>query len=126
MIITEHFSLEEFNCSDGTSYPLNRIESTLRPLCESLELIRAEAGHPLYIVSGYRTKSYNRKVGGAFRSRHMEGDAADLYCHHVTPLELYDIINEMMEDSVVSMGGLGFYSWGIHYDQRGYKARWKK
>lgn len=40
--------------------------------------IRQEWGSPVIVVSGYRSDAYNRLVGGAARSRHVEGDALDL------------------------------------------------
>lgn len=47
-------------------------------LIEVLETLRALDGKPLPITSGHRCILSNRKVGGAIRSRHIAGDAADI------------------------------------------------
>ena len=44
MKISPHFTLKEFACTDVAPYPSNLIENRLRPLCEALEVIRAERG----------------------------------------------------------------------------------
>jgi uncharacterized protein YcbK (DUF882 family) len=74
--ISEHFRTEEFQCKgrDGCS-----LISPPLALILVLELLRCKAGHkPLRIVSGYRCERHNDKVGGAFASRHLEGDAVDI------------------------------------------------
>ena len=47
-------------------------------LVEKLQAIRDAVG-PLVVASGYRSPAYNRHVGGAEHSRHMYGDAVDIY-----------------------------------------------
>lgn len=49
-----------------------------RGLVDRLELLRARVGRPLRIVSGFRSVSTNREVGGAVDSQHLYGRAADL------------------------------------------------
>lgn len=43
-----------------------------------LEQIREDYGKPIYVTSGARCPEYNRKVGGARKSAHMEGIAVDV------------------------------------------------
>jgi uncharacterized protein YcbK (DUF882 family) len=43
-----------------------------------LEEMRGRRGAPIIITSGYRCAAHNRKVGGAPRSLHMYGMAADI------------------------------------------------
>lgn len=44
-----------------------------------LETLREELGdRPLNVVSGYRTPAHNRAIGGARRSLHLQGRAADI------------------------------------------------
>lgn len=76
MRLTPHFTLAEFRCKDGTAHPDQGM--ALR-LAAHLEVLRCLAGHkPMRIVSGFRTAKWNKKVGGASKSRHLVGDAADL------------------------------------------------
>ena len=62
----------------------NRVPAALLPnlktLCEVvLEPLRAFAGKPIVISSGYRCPALNRAVGGASQSQHLRGEAADLH-----------------------------------------------
>ena len=53
--------------------------AVLQPhLIEKLQSIRDAVG-PLVVGSGYRSPAYNHYVGGAKHSRHMYGDAVDIY-----------------------------------------------
>lgn len=56
-------------------------------LVEHLEKLRAMIGRPLRIVSGYRSPSTNRAVGGARRSQHLYGRAADIPFGYCTPAQ---------------------------------------
>jgi hypothetical protein len=44
-----------------------------------LQLVRTDMGAPLNVSSAYRNVTYNADVGGVAHSRHMYGDAVDLY-----------------------------------------------
>lgn len=83
MKLTEHFTLTELTAS-ATAQRLGidnhaglEIVSHLAQLAMGLEQIRSRLGAPLHITSGYRCAALNRAVGGAKRSAHMEGWAAD-------------------------------------------------
>lgn len=69
-----HFRVSEFDCKDNCGYgqPHPRLMS-------ALEALRRECGgKPLVIVSGVRCPPRNAAVGGAPRSRHQAGEAADI------------------------------------------------
>ena len=72
--LSESFRVREFACKDGSDEVIidNR-------LVNYLQRIRNWAGAPLIISSGYRTPSYNAKIGGASHSKHTKGMAADIY-----------------------------------------------
>ncbi len=72
IFITPNFKVSEFACHDGTDKVL--IDHELLYL---LQLIRSFMNVPININSGYRTSSYNRKIGGATNSYHLYGRAAD-------------------------------------------------
>lgn len=89
-------------------------------LIDLLDAIREEVGHPVYVTSGYRCQKHNTKVGGAKKSQHMEGIAADIYVRGMSQPKLYHLIEEKFNP-----GGLGLYSRWVHVDARkGNKARW--
>lgn len=71
--ISPHFKLSEMACKDGSDKVLYSTE-----LMEKLEELRAYDGFTVSINSGYRTPAYNKKIGGASRSQHVLGNAADI------------------------------------------------
>lgn len=71
--ISEHFKAREFACRDGSDKFLYSTE-----LFAMLEELRAFGGFTIGINSGYRSSSYNRKIGGASKSTHTQGYAADI------------------------------------------------
>ena len=83
--LTEHFKLSEFTRSATAvarkidNAPSQEVISNLKALCQNvLEPLRAFAGQPIIIGSGYRSPALNKAVGGAKNSQHMTGEAADI------------------------------------------------
>lgn len=126
MKITPHFSLAEFACRDGTPYPSRWINARLRPLCDTLEVIRAEAGSPVRVLSGYRTPRYNARIGGARKSEHMEGCAGDIIADGMSAASLHALVLRLYRDGRILLGGLGAYPGFVHVDIRdgGRLVRW--
>lgn len=95
MMLSTHFSLEEFILSDAAvrrgldNAPTKPIIENLRHLAEKLEDVRSVLGHPIIIKSGYRSPAVNAVVKGAKKSEHMDGRAADIICPaYGTPLQV--------------------------------------
>ena len=95
-----------------------------RHLAWVLQQIRDDTGAPIHINSGYRCPAYNEQVGGSTQSYHMTGMAADLACAAVSPEELADTVEGLMDEGGVPDGGLGRYNTFTHVDIRQTKARW--
>ena len=72
-LISPHFSIGEMACKDGSDEVLYSTE-----LMSMLEKLRAYGGFTVHINSGYRSPAYNRKIGGASKSQHIYGTAADI------------------------------------------------
>lgn len=86
----------------------------------NMEHIRKLLGNqPVYVNSWIRTKRHNQNVGGASNSRHLFGDALDIWLPNMSPVYIYQKL-----DSKHSNGGLGLYKTHVHIDFRGHKARW--
>lgn len=127
MQITSHFKLSEFHCKNGAQYPLEWINRRLKPLCEALERIRSEfGGAAITINSGYRTKEYNKQIGGAKNSQHCEGNAVDFKVENVDARTVYAVLEKLIEKRAIPDGGLGSYKTWTHYDLRGHRARWRE
>ena len=125
--ITEHFHLGEFAQPRKRGFPAETyphwnegwLKERLVPLCESLEVIREAIGQNLYILSGYRTKAYNKAVGGALHSQHCEGRAADIFAFDMPAPKLQEVITQLMKDGKLpKVRGFGRYPKFSHIDVR--------
>jgi uncharacterized protein YcbK (DUF882 family) len=155
--ISEHFRLRDFLTKDQRDvWPKYLL---LKPrLLDKLELTIEELerqGHPvkrMTIMSGFRTPRYNVKggntAGRANLSRHMYGDASDVFVDNdgngmmddlngdgrvdVRDAEVIQAAVEQVERRSSSLvGGVGIYPACCghgpftHIDVRGYRARWR-
>lgn len=116
--LSDHFDRDEFRCRGAllAGHPphLTLVQTSL---VMALERLRAlDGGHPLEIASGHRCTWYNRLVGGAAKSQHLTGRAADLR------VGIYTV------DQAARCGfrGIGHKGpWATHVDVRRYPARWE-
>ena len=93
MDLSPHFTLAELTRTDtGLPNVPNAEEraNLARLAAELLEPLRAMAGCPLRINSGYRSAAVNAKVGGVPASAHRDGRAADLRPVEGTCGELFE------------------------------------
>ena len=81
MKITKNFTLTELTkTSTGiANHPNKEQVAALIKLCvKVLQPAREMYGKPIHVTSGYRSPAVNRAVGGAKKSQHMRGEAADI------------------------------------------------
>lgn len=124
MKLTSNFTLQEFDCKDGTPVPQQFIPN-VQKLAEQLQTLRDYIGEPVMITgSGYRTPSHNAKVGGARNSQHLTASGADINARNYTPRQLSKIIEKLIKEKKMLQGGIGVYKGFVHYDIRGTRARW--
>tara|TARA_B100000424_G_scaffold231400_1_gene193692 strand:- start:242 stop:646 length:405 start_codon:yes stop_codon:yes gene_type:complete len=121
--LSKNFKKSEFRCRDGTDVPEDLMNNLLE-LVENLQIIRDYIDKPVRVISGYRTPKYNRKIDGARRSQHMKARAADLKVSGVSARELHEIITGLIKKGKIKKGGVGLYKTFVHYDTRGWNARW--
>jgi len=121
--LTKNFNLSEFRCRDGSDVPDEFMDNVQR-LAENLQVLRDHIGKPIRVISGYRSPSYNRKIGGAKRSQHMVAKAADIKISGMHPDEVRQNILSLIKDDKMATGGVGRYRTFTHYDHRGRNARW--
>jgi hypothetical protein len=154
--VSEHFCLGDFLTKDQPNVWPKYLVLDLK-LVDKLELLIValhEAGHSvrgLHVMSGFRTPKYNAKeVGPGNRSaisRHLYGDAADVYPDDDGDGQIDDLNGDghmdladarIVADAAESLekkypdlaGGIGIYpataAHGpvVHVDTRGKRARW--
>lgn len=109
--LSPHFSRSEFR-----DKRTRELVGPDRRLVDVLEAIRALTGNPLTITSGYRSPSTNAAVGGAKRSQHLVGRAADIPAGRAT----------VAQAEAAGATGIGEKDgWAVHVDVRpGPPARW--
>jgi uncharacterized protein YcbK (DUF882 family) len=121
--LTKNFTIEEFDCHDGTFVP-SSLFGNVNALAFNLQVLREHLNRPIKVLSGYRTQSYNKKVGGAPHSQHLVARAADIQVKGITPYSLSLIIEDLISEDFMRQGGIGLYNTFLHYDIRGFKSRW--
>lgn len=153
LFITPHFQLKQFLCKQESGWPkyllvnpvlLVKLEHLIDGLVEKgLDV------STLFIMSGYRTPYYNKAIGNVKYSRHIYGDAADIYVDEnldgviddldgnekrnmLDAMVIHEVLSDLENDPENEhlVGGIGKYkknsahTYFIHVDTRGYKARW--
>ena len=154
--VSEHFTLRDFLTHDQPNrWPKYLVLQS--KLVDKLELVLADLQahgietHGVKVMSGFRTPQYNAgggNTGGrANLSRHMYGDASDIYIDNDGDGQMDDLNHDgkitIADSRVISaavdrveaahpelIGGAGVYTAApghgpfIHIDTRGYRARW--
>lgn len=130
--LSKHFVIEEFDCNDGTKVSPREYRG-LEYLCRQyLEPMRRCFG-PCSVHSGYRTYSWNRRVGGEPNSFHIypahdgNDQAADVSFARGNPTSWHSFANAIRNRKRHGRGGLGLYVRQnfVHIDIRDYAANWK-
>ena len=154
--VSEHFKLRDFLTHDQPNVWPKYIVLQQK-LVDKLELVLADLQahgvdvHGVTVMSGFRTPRYNatggNPVGRAAVSRHMYGDAADIFINSNGHGQMDDLNHDgkiSIDDAKVIeaavdrvdaahpelIGGAGVYTAApghgpfIHIDTRGYRARW--
>lgn len=110
-----YFKFQEF-LSTETGLP-NSVSSSahlanLASLRDVLNYLRDKLGQPIFINSAYRTPEVNKAVGGAKRSLHMQGRAADIRTKPMYLGELWKLVEQY--DSQYGLSEKILYSSFIH------------
>ena len=98
----KYFTLNELTASSTAkrkgidNTPDATVRANLTALVANiLDPLREAYGKPIVVSSGYRSPKLNRAVGGAAKSQHVTGQAADIHTLSDTPADnkkLYDLI----------------------------------
>ncbi len=112
--LSENFNLIEFQCRCCGQVKLSP------ELLDKLQALRTKINKPLVITSGFRCKDHNIFVGGAQRSQHLEGTAADVI------LASTELDADTLADLAIGLDfrGIGLYNSFVHLDVREVPAFW--
>lgn len=122
--LTANFTKKEFECRDGSAMPPQVLEN-VKLLAKELQVLRDFVGKKITINSGYRSKAYNATLKGASpKSQHLLGKAADITIAGMSPKQVAETIEKLIQQGKMKQGGIGIYKTFTHYDIRGVKARW--
>jgi len=115
--LSKNFSRHEFECRCCGRAEINQ------RLVDALQELRDLAGLPVRVTSGYRCPEHNQAIGGATRSQHLLGTAADIVVRGIIPAEMYRLAEDI---EAFHNGGIGVYpdKGFIHVDVRDRRARW--
>jgi hypothetical protein len=89
-----NFSPAEIACRGTGKLLINE------PALDKLQALRNRIGKPLIVRSAYRSPEHNRAVGGATRSKHLDGAAFDIAMSNHDPV--------VFEAAARAVGFLGF------------------
>ena len=118
--ISKNFQYKEFDCHGQGCCSTTIIDEKL---VEYVQQIRDHFGKPVTITSPYRCEVHNRSVGGATKSYHMRGQAADIVVQGVSSREVAKYAES------IGILGIGLYEtskdgYFTHIDTRTTKSFW--
>ena len=113
--LSKNFVSTEFDCNQSDCCTITYIDLDL---VQILQKIRDHFGKSVNISSAYRCPSYNRRVGGASKSYHVRGQAADIKVSGVSPLSVAQYAESL------GVKGIGHYDTFVHIDTRTSKFYW--
>src|SRR5688500_9570925 len=106
--LTKNFHIREFKCKDGSPVPVELIPNVLE-LAKQLQVIRDFIGEPIHLNSAYRSPDYNKRIGGVANSQHVLAKAADCTTKNKTPKQFAAIVEKLIKEGKVKIGGIGIY-----------------
>lgn len=112
--ISTYFNASEMQCHCCGKIIVND------ELMKVLDRAREHFNQPITITSGTRCEKHNQECGGAPKSQHVLGLAADIQVKNHKPAEVAQYFEKLYPDKY----GVGRYNGWTHIDVRPMKARW--
>ncbi|MCG3197071.1 MAG: hypothetical protein GHCLOJNM_01555 [bacterium] len=118
---SEHLTWGEVECRCGCGLrAFSPDAAALFERIRSKSCVAAGRDCPIHVESGVRCPAHNASVGGKEKSRHLFGDALDLWWPKYLTHDMFAFICE----SECRDSGYHRYRWGCHVDARRDRARW--
>lgn len=107
------------------SPPPRELWANMEATARVVDELRRRLGVPIVITSAYRDPDYNRAVGGARASQHLQFRALDIHspAPGVGPKRIYNELVTMRKEGFFR-GGIGLYRTFVHVDTRGVNTTW--
>lgn len=119
-----HYLRKNFQVWEFASKCGNEIIIVNNKSLDKLQELRSKIGKVINLISGFRSYSHNKKVGGAADSRHLHGDAYDMEIPKGYSLKGF---TKVVEDVFGHDSGVSMYPSSntpfVHADTRGYHWR---
>lgn len=113
--LTEHFTLSDYGINQTGTLPLSD-EAILQATI--LEEFRKWLNRPMSVHAWYRTKKYNKSVGGVSTSSHLRGVATDWSTNTEITKERFIKYAKKWKELCKAhgvVGEAGLYAWGVHF-----------
>jgi len=114
-MVSKYFKRKEFACKCGCGF--SAVDAELLAVLEDLRIYFL---NPLVINSGCRCETHNKKIGGANKSYHIRGMAADIRIKNISTAD----ISAYLEKKYHNKYGIGKHKTFIHIDVR--QNSWRK
>ena len=107
------------------SAPPKKLWKNVVPTLRVVDDLRESFDKPCTILSSYRSPDYNRTVGGAALSQHLQFNALDITIKGVSAKLVYERLLQWRSEKRFK-GGIGYYpsSGFVHIDTRDRNSTW--
>lgn len=117
--ITKNFTLAEMTNKQASDSIKLILTPEMIEHAQMMQELRDCCGKPLNVSSWYRTKAFNKKVGGASNSAHLDGRATDINNINTKDSEAVKRFTHWWQAICAvhgKIGGVEVYKWGMHFD----------
>ena len=121
--LTTNFAYHEFFSGSSSGVKIEPPEEyfeTIKYIANQLQIVRDIINKPIHINSAYRTKEWNKSVGGATSSKHLEAKAVDIMVKGMATTDLAIYFAKLTE-----FNGYGIAKGFLHIDLRNEFTIWE-